>query len=455
MITDQVAPRAPEPTTSVTRLQVAVIAAVAVLAASIGLVLGLTVMEGRSSSLAPAAGYVPSSAAMYMEADLSLPAGQQASLQAILARVPGDKDAMLGAALAETLDQALAQDNAPFDYSNDIAPWFEGTVAVALLDIPADMQDPKPPAAAALVGVTDPAAAAAFAETLRDAAANDGATWTSSESNGFTIWVAESAAGTEFFGEEGLAYAVTDDQLVMAPTRATVEALLAVHAGGDSLAARDDVRDLAAQLPTDPAGVMTVNVRATLDAMRQQMGAADPTIGEMLDRNLASVPDMVVSALSFEDDAIRVETAADLPASGVVPANTRRSLAASVPADAVFFADASNLGASLTSGLAAARDQLEAGGASGELDGLQQVEAALGGRLDELLDWIGGGAVAAGWDGEQPYLGLVLEVTDAEAADERLRQLQNLLGLATLDPSAEITVSTDTVAGVEVTSIRL
>jgi hypothetical protein len=62
--------------------------------------------------------------------------------------------------------------------------------------------------------------------------------------------------------------------------------------------------------------------------------------------------------------------------------------------------------------------------------------------------------VAAGWDGEQPYVGLVLEVTDADAADERLRQLQSLLSLATMDPASEVEVTTETVAGVEVTSIR-
>jgi len=393
---------------------------------------------------------------MYLEADLSLPASQQASLQAILARFPGDKDAMLGDALAQTLDDALAQDNAPFDYSNDIAPWFEGTVAVAMLDIPLDMQDPQPPAVAALIGVTDPAAATEFADTLRGSTDAEGTSWTSSEANGVTIWVAQPASGAdaEPFGEKAFAYAVTDDQLLMAPTRATIEALLAVHAGGDSLAERDDVRDLAAQLPAETAGAMTVNVRATLDAMRAQMAASDPAIGDMLDQSLQSVPDMVVSALSFEDDAIRVETATNLPDGGVVPANAERDLAASVPSDAIFFADASNVGASLSASLAAARDQLEGGGASGELNELQQVEAALGGRLDELVNWIGGGAVAAGWDGEQPYVGLVLEVTDAEAADERLRQLQNLLSLATMDPSAEVAVSTETVAGVEVTSIR-
>jgi hypothetical protein len=97
---------------------------------------------------------------------------------------------------------------------------------------------------------------------------------------------------------------------------------------------------------------------------------------------------------------------------------------------------------------------MESGGQGLELDQLEQLEAALGGRLDELFSWIGGGAVAAGWDGEQPWAGVVLEVTDADAADERLRQLKNVLSLVTMDPSAEVQVTTETVAGVEVTSIR-
>ncbi len=87
-----------------------------------------------------------------------------------------------------------------------------------------------------------------------------------------------------------------------------------------------------------------------------------------------------------------------------------------MPSDAIFFADAPNVGANASAQLSRLREQLGNGGASGELDQLQQIEAALGGRLDELFSWIGGGAVAAGWDGEQPYVGMVLEVNDTDAA---------------------------------------
>jgi Protein of unknown function (DUF3352) len=458
MITEPVVPtQAPQPTTSVSRRQVAVIAAVAVLAAAIGLVFGLSVMAGRGSSLAPAAEYVPSGSLMYMEADLSLAPSQQDALRAILARFPGtDPDAVTGDGLAETLDNALAQGDAPFDYTNDIAPWFEGTVALTVLDQPMDTESARPPATGVLLGVTDPAAASSFADSLRSDVEEDGGSFSSSDAGGVTVWtldVAPDGGGSDM--EAGFAYALTDDQLVFGTSRATVEALLAVNrGGGDSLADRDDVSDLADRLPAERAGVMTVDVAALMASMRDQMGATDPELRGLIDEQLATLPDVVVSSLSFEDDAIRVDGAMSVPAGDPAPANTTRSLAASVPGDAIFFADAPNLGASASSQLARLREQLESGGASGELDQLQQVEAALGGPLDELFAWVGGGAVAAGWDGEQPYVGLVLEVTDTDAASQRLRQLKNLLSLATMDPSAEVAVDTETVAGVEVTSIR-
>jgi Protein of unknown function (DUF3352) len=457
MITEPVVPtQAPQPTTSISRRQVAVIAAVAVLAAAIGLVFGLSVMAGRGSSLAPAAGYVPSGSLMYMEADLSLAPSQQDALRAILARFPGtDPDALTGDGLAQTLDEALAQGDAPFDYSTDIASWFEGTVAVTVLDQPLDPESARPPATGVLLGVTDPAAASSFADSLRADVETDGGSFSSSDASGVTVWTLDVApAGHGSDMEAGFAYALTDDQLVLGTSRGTVEALLAVHRGGDSLADRNDVSDLADRLPADRAGVISVDVAALMASMRDQMGATDTELHDLLDEQLASLPDVVVSSLSFEDDAIRVDGAMSVPASDPAPANTSRSLAASVPGDAIFFADAPNLGASASSQLARLRQQLESGGASGELDQLQQVEAALGGQLDELFTWVGGGAVAAGWDGEQAYGGMILEVTDTDAASQRLRQLQNLLSLATMDPSAEVTVSAETVAGVEVTSIR-
>ena len=159
---------------------------------------------------------------------------------------------MLGDALAQTLDDALAQDDAPFDYSNDIAPWFEGTVAITVLDIPFDMQDPKPPATAAAGGRDRCPRVIVRRLVARD----DGGRSERSphpSRTGHDLGRRVEREGVELFGKPA-SPTRTDDQLVMANGPATVEALLAVHGGGDSLAERDDVSDSAAHLPAESAG---------------------------------------------------------------------------------------------------------------------------------------------------------------------------------------------------------
>jgi hypothetical protein len=460
MIIDQVRPEpgGPKPSPALGRWQIAVIAVVALLAAGIGLVLGLTVLPSRSSgALGTSASYVPAEAVVYMEARLDLPAGQRESLRTILERFPGiDADDVLTDALADTLDDAMSGGGLPIDYSGDIAPWFDGRVAVALLDYPLSMDAASPvvlPSAAALVGVRDVAAADAFTNTLREElqAKSAGATFTSSDHAGVTIWtldVDSPVAG------QGFAYALSGDQLLMANGLATIETLLDVHGGDASLAQRDELRDLAVHLPAEWVGVATIDVAAMLDQVRTGVESADPALREVMDAYLDAVPSFAVSSIGFEDDAVRIDGVSTLPGGDVAPSSGRRELAASVPGDAIFFADGPNVGPGLTQSITGLRAALAASaGSETVMEGLRQAEAALGADLEEFVSWIGGGAMAAGWDGEQAYAGLVLEAADSAAAAQRLAQLRALVELAAMDPSTQVEVSTESVGGVEVTTI--
>jgi hypothetical protein len=465
MTIDQVRPEqgVPERPSARGRWQIAVIGAVAFLAAGIGLVLGLTVLPDRGSSqLGTAASYVPAEAVMYMEARLDLPAGQRDSLRAVVERFPAlDADDVLTEAVADTLDQALAGSGLPVDYSGDIAPWFDGRVAVALLDYPLDVDATSPmelPSAAALVGVRDAAAAAEFTATLRRELEGQafGATFTSSEHSGVTIWTLASDAGTGTPPNQELAFAQTEDQLLLANGQATVETLLDVHAGDASLAQRDELRDLSVHLPAEWVGVVTVDIAAMLDQMATGLASADPALRELMDVYLDAVPSFAVSTIGFEDDAVRIDGVSTMPGGDVAPSNSRRELAASVPADAIFFADGPNVGPGLTQSITGIRAALAASPASqSALESLRQAEAALGADLEDFVSWIGSGAMAAGWDGEQPYAGLVLEAADPAAAERRLGQLRALVELAATDPSMQVEVSTESVSGVEVTTISV
>jgi hypothetical protein len=464
MITEQVVPEAGvrEPTSSVNRWHLVVIGAVALLAAAIGLVLGLNVLPGRGSSLGPSADYVPAGAVMYLEARLDLPAGQRASLRALLERFPAvDADQVMGEALATTLDEALGEMSAvPIDYSGDIAPWFDGRVGMTVLDYPlnADPMAMELPAAAALIGVRDVPAATAFGDTLRHEAEARGAAFTSAEHAGTTIWTLDAdTSGMGSMTGAGLAYAITDDQLLLANGSTTIETLLDVRAGsGDSIGQRDELRALADHLPAEWAGVMAMDLDALIAETRSSLESTSPELADALDTYLESIPSLVVTSIGFEDDAVRFDGVTSLPGGDLQPSNGSRSLAASVPADAILFADGSNVGPSLAQMVTSLRTTLGAGaGGADALQQLEQVESALGADIEEFVSWIGSGALVAGWDGEQAYGGLVLEASDADAARQRLAQLRALVELAALDPSTQVEVSSESVGDVEVTTITV
>jgi hypothetical protein len=450
----------PPPRPAVSRWRYAIIGAVAVLAAGVGVVLGSVLMTAGGAPLARAAAYVPADAVMYIEARLDLPGAQRDNLRGLLERFPAaDADAILTDALADTLDAALATGGAPIDYSTDVAPWFDGTLAMAMLDYPLNM-DPaamRLPSMIGLFGVRDAAAASELTETLRAELAGQDATFTSSDHDGVTVWsleVPESEFGLPIAGI-GFAYAVTDDQLLLSNGVETIAAALDARAA-DSLADSDEARRLLDALPEERSGLAIVNSAAMMAELRSELGAAEPAMAEMLEAYLEAVPPLSVGSLSFGDDAFLMDAAAGLPDGDLRPQNSERLLAERLPADTLFFADGSRLGPAIEQMLVAMKASLAIGPMSEQqLDELEQIETALGAELEEFVSWIGDGALAAGWDGSAPWFGALLEADDADAAARRLNQLGALAELAAGEGGSGITVSTETVAGVEVTTVEL
>ena len=435
------------------RWQMAAVAGVVLLAAGIGVVLGVNLTGGRGAGLGLSAGYVPASAPLYLEARLDLPGAQRANLRALIERFPeADADALLSDALATTLDDALS--GSGFTYSADVAPWFDGRAAMAMLAFPSMTQPTMgPPSMVFLLGVRDTVLAASAADRIRAAATSQGASFSSSEVHGTTVWTADSTAiDMPMSGGASLAYALTDDQLVLGSGLDAVTAALNVHAGeADALADRAEVRDLGGHLPVEVAGLVTVDLESALADLRTSLEQQAPEMGGAYDQLLASTPTFAMASVSFDADAVRFDAVSTSPADGSTVTNTTRDLADQVPSDAVFFADAGNVGDGLTAMVAGLRAALDASGAdAGSLDTLT---AALGADPEQFVSWIGDAAVAAGFDGSQPYMGMVLEAADPDAARQRMGQLRALVGLAALDSSSGISVSTDTVAGAEVTTV--
>ena len=140
---------------------------VAALALGIGVTLGSFLLNTRASALGSAAGYVPAAAPFYVELRVEPSADQDAALREFLGHFPAieglDLDAPLVDQMAEHLDEAFAAGGAEVSWSEDIDPWFDGRLAVAVLDVPALAADPTSmdaaPPTLIMAGVTDRVAA--------------------------------------------------------------------------------------------------------------------------------------------------------------------------------------------------------------------------------------------------------------------------------------------------------
>ena len=193
-------------------------------------------------------------------------AAQDEPLRELLGRFPPiegvDLERPLYAQMVERLDELLAAEGAGVSWAGDVAPWFDGHVAMALTDLPAS-RDGGP-------GRSDGHAGGAAVRrparrdrcdrrrgrpsigswrrraTLRDLHRN-------AASRDFTI--------RSSTGSDGGAYALTDDQLVVRhPTPTRVRAALDTQAAGaGTLAEMAEITRLTDALPDRLAGFFVLS----------------------------------------------------------------------------------------------------------------------------------------------------------------------------------------------------
>ena len=433
--------------------RVAVIGSVTVLAVAIGLAVGAFLTTSRASALGAGAAYVPASAAFYVELQLEPSAEQDAALRELIGRFPAidgvDLDRPLGDQLAELLDEALAEDELDLTWTEDVVPWTDGRVAVSVLEFPAAAFDPMadpttmtdPPPVLILLGVTDADAARDAIARILDAAGEPLGTPT--EHGGVTIQVAADGPG---------AYAVTDDQLIAAASVDDIITALDAQAAGTTLAARGEIAALIETLPSDwlAFGVFdfTDAMAAALEAAGTESAASSAAMARILEHQTLRSAFTVAAT----EDGLAIDTAGTPPTGPFAVENAERGLAASVPGDALYYAEGGNIGAVLAEVVGSLK---EAAASEPEAaDGIATAEAALGAGLEDLVSWIDDGAIAIGWDGSEPYAGLVLVPSDRDAAERRLGQLATFATLAALDPASGITVDEATIGAATVTTIR-
>ena len=350
----------------------------------------------------------------------------------------------------------MPTEGAGVSWSDDVAPWFDGHVAVAVTDLPASAMEmptdpmavPEVPPTVFLLGVTDAAAAeAGIGRLIAAAEAQDTSlTFTDTEHDGVTIRSVE--------GSEGGAYALTEDQLVIGSDADVVATALDTHAAGTgTLAEMAEITRLTDTLPTDWLMFMTYDMTDLMAEAFAQGASASPEIAAALESLMANQPLRGAMAVSAAGDRFLLDSATEPPTGPFAPENADRGLAGEVPADTLYYSEAGNLGAALAAVIEPMKQAL-----STTPEGEEQIrtaEGAIGADLEELVSWVDDGAIAIGYDGSQPYGGMVLVPNDVAAAERRLGQLATFAGLGALDPSSGITVDEEEVDGVTVTTITL
>ena len=120
--------------------RVATIAVVGALAIGIGITLGSFLLNARASALGSAAGYVPAAAPFYVEIRVEPSADQDAALREFLGHFPPieglDLDRPLVDQMAERIDDAFEAGGIDASWSDDVATWFDGRLAITVLDVP-------------------------------------------------------------------------------------------------------------------------------------------------------------------------------------------------------------------------------------------------------------------------------------------------------------------------------
>ena len=444
---------ATETTNSTPAWRAAVIGIVAVLAVGIGIAVGAFLMGARDAAIGSGASYVPATAPIYFEVRLEPSEAQDAALREFLGRFPEIEGVDLGqplyGQLTAMLDEMVAASGTDLSWSADVEPWFDGRIGVALLEFPDEALDPAMPetevfgstSAVVLVAITDPVAAQTSLERIF-AESETPVTFTDQEHAGVTIHVDEQSSA---------AYAVTDDQLLVATSADDIVAALDAHANSSTtLSEADSITALTDALPDE---WLVFGIYDFTDVLASAFeGPAAASAGADVMRDLMANQSLRgAMALTVDGDRVSLPMVSDAPTGAFTVTNADRGLADEVPGDALYYAEGGNVGESLSSLVRTLKEMMGTmPDGAGQLD---MAEGALGGNLEELVDWIGDVATVGGFDGEQPWGGAIIVPTDMEAARRTMDRLETFAGLATLDPSIGITVDQRDVEGVEITSL--
>jgi hypothetical protein len=262
--------------------------------------------------------------------------------------------------------------------------------------------------------------------------------------DGHPTWTISDGSATDA-GPRSATITLTSDMLVVGMDAADVAKSVTLGTqGGPNLAGSKTFNDAIDDLPDARLATMYV------DGAGLRLAAGALTAVPGLETALQSIPVTVAGAMTVSDGDIVMTSRTTHPESTEPIVDTPSTLAALVPGASLAFVEVHGVGNAISTLLAGVKAQpgIEALGVP-----VETVEGLLGAKLEDLFAWVGDVAVV-GWAAEgAPTGALVSQVTDAAAADERIRQVQAFLQLAGI--GGAVKTSTSTYEGATITSVTV
>jgi hypothetical protein len=420
----------------------AVVGAVAIASAAIGI--ALTSSSGQGT----VAGYVPADSLAYAEIRLDLPGDQRAEVAEFLSKFPGFADqAALDTKVDEVLDRLVSEGtDGQQTFSADIKPWFDGELAVSSGPLPDDLSTLDDPEALgakgrtlALISIKDEALARAWFESVL---AENGVSGTTETYGDTTITTFPDA----MVGKATPAYAIIDARVAVAGDIDSVKAAIDTN-GSSGFTDQDGFQAATQALEGDSVGFAYVAMGQLVDSAASAVpGQQREAIGALV--NL--VPDWAAFRLRIEGDAMLMDSAtADVEGAPGPDTDRTNGVAAWAPPTTIALAASNDVGATVDETIELYRAQ------PGAAEVLEQIEEAAGmlGGLEGILGWMGDTGVIVTATGETPGGALVSIPTDADAASRFVTTIRSFAALG--GSQLGITVTDEDYAGTTITTVDL
>ena len=244
---------------------IAGIAAVAVAVAAAAGFLALRAFHGSADAVVS---MVPGDTALYVTVNLDPPGGQKLAVASLFNKFPALSDQKRSATVNAWLDTAFSSTGLKHD---DITPWVGSELSVAM---PASAISPvafggggatsRQTDVSVLVATKDDAKAQVALDKFKNGPTGRASRWTTSVFDGVTV--------TTGGGTGSGTYAITNHTVILASTRAAVDAVIDTTQGKRaSLQSSSRYRTVESQLPADRLGLIYMDIPAFVNGVASSL----------------------------------------------------------------------------------------------------------------------------------------------------------------------------------------